>query len=278
MYNTFCAVYSGLMLIDTHCHLNAADLAKNVEEVLKNARSAGVKCFVVPSFDLVSSRAAIELAETYPDCHALIGIHPNDAKDWSAETEGIFRNFCLQRTGSLKGIGEIGLDYHWRISSPELQKAVFREQIALALEFDLPIVVHSREAESDCLTILRQEGVKKAVFHCFCGDLAVAKEVWAAGYHTSFTGIITYPKAESVRSVLALCPPHRLMIETDAPYLPPQSKRGRVCRPEFLPEIFAKVVESRSVPQEEMADLLWKNSCDFFKISAGRETASHQGV
>lgn len=162
-------------------------------------------------------------------------------------------------------IGEIGLDYYRMQVPREVQQEAFRKQLRLAKEFQLPVIIHCREAYEDTFQILIEEAMEKVVFHCFAGDLSFAKKVWERGFYTSFTGIITYPNAQSLREVVRAAPFDRIMVETDCPFLPPQSHRGKRNEPSFLPEIVEKIEEIRN--SKDIFQSLYRNSELFYNLS-----------
>lgn len=265
VYNRFFYIYILFMLIDTHCHLNSSQFDCGLREVVDRAIGAGVEAIVIPGYNYESCLEAIRIVNSFANCYAVIGIHPDDGVEWNDALAAELRAF-LGGNNKIVGLGEVGLDYHWDTLPRSRQKEIFVEQIAIARELDLPLVIHSREAVSDCLELLLENDVRKAVFHCFSGTLEIARSIWRAGFHTSFTGIVTYPGASSIRDVVFECPKDRIMIETDAPYLAPQSVRGVRCEPAHLREIFLKICEIRSEDEEKMEKILQDNSMRFFGI------------
>lgn len=236
-------------LIDTHCHLVAQEFDADRDEVLERARGEGVESFVVPGVDLHSSRSAVQLAEEHPDVLAAVGIHPHSASDWSSSARTEIRE--LARSARVVAIGEIGLDY-FRLRAPaEEQEAAFRDQLDLAAELGLPVIIHHRQSLPRVLELVEQWSAKadgrRGVLHAYSGDSASASRVIAAGFYLGVAGPITFPNAKDRRTVTANLPLDRLLLETDAPYLAPQPHRGRRNEPSYLPEIadeLARVLET----------------------------------
>lgn len=235
------------MWIDHHCHLpaGAPDL---VETLLREAGDGGVEAFVNVGCDLEGSAKAIEVAERWPQVWATVGVHPHDAKDG---IEGLRE---LAANPRVVAIGECGLDYHYDHSPREVQRDVFAEQIRLAHELDLPLVIHSREAWDDTFAILDSEGVpERTVFHCFTGGPEEATAVLERGAHLSFSGIVTFPSAPELREAALICPIDRMMVETDSPYLAPVPHRGKQNRPALVAVVGEFVAALRGASPEEFA-------------------------
>lgn len=233
-----------MRLVDSHCHLDDEQFSGDREQVIERARAAGVGTLVV-----IGSEGAVRLAEQYPFIFATAGIHPHDAA--KADLERI--RDLLHRPRVLAA-GEIGLDYHYDFSPRDVQRAVFAKQLGLAAEARKPIVIHTREAWDDTLRILREHGLPHGgIMHCFTGGPEQASEALALGFHISFGGVLTFPKARMVRDAAALVPEDRLLVETDAPYLAPVPYRGRRNEPAFVLETARKLAEIRGVAPEHIA-------------------------
>ena len=214
------------MLIDTHVHLDDARYKEDREAVIARAREAGVEAFVTIGCDLTTSQAAVALAEQYPFVYASVGVHPHEAKhiqdDWYDSFRGLARN------KKVVAYGEIGLDYHYNHSSPKEQRDRFREQIRVARELTLPLIIHTREAQEETVTILKEERASEigGVFHCFSGDNWLANEALGLGFYLSFSGILTFQNAAPLREIAEHTPLDKILIETDCPYLTPVPYRG----------------------------------------------------
>jgi len=252
------------MLIDTHCHIQFKPLSDDVNGVIDRAKKEGVNKLIVVGCDMESSKRAVDLAEKYDNIFAVIGIHPQDSKKL---TEQMWTELCeLATHKKVVAIGETGLDYFKEYSPKDTQKTVFKKHIKLALELDKPLVIHNRDADEDSLSILKELGAKKVVFHCYSSDVTFARKVWMAGYMTSFTGNITYPNAQNLRDVIAECPLDAIMVETDCPYLSPQKYRGGTNEPSYVIEVALQISHTKNMPFPEVADITTKNAEEFFCI------------
>ena len=206
------------MLIDSHVHLDDARYHPDRTDVFARAQEAGVEAFITIGCDLATSRAAVELADQHDNIYATVGVHPHEVKhieeSWYQELAE------LAKHPKVVGYGEIGLDFHYDHSPRETQRQTFCEQIQLAQQLQLPIVIHTREAQEDTITILQEEHASQVggVFHCFSGDTWLAKEALDLGFYLSFSGIITFNNASQLREIVRTVPEDRLLIETDAPY------------------------------------------------------------
>ncbi|MFA5793048.1 MAG: TatD family hydrolase [Candidatus Gracilibacteria bacterium] len=251
------------MWIDTHCH-PFSESYENPAQVVRRAEKAGVGKIISVGYTKEANRLTLEMAEKFPSIFAVLGIHPSECDDLSDEEISWMRE--KSKSPKVVAIGEIGLDYFRNKFSPEKQEEVFRKQIRLAKELALPCVIHSRDSGEETLKILIDEKLEKAVFHCYSYDLDFARKVWERGYYTSFTGIVTYPKADGLRDVVKAVPEDLFFVETDCPYLPPQSKRGQVNEMAYIVEIYEKIAELRGVSAEELAKTCEKNVKQSFGI------------
>lgn len=271
---------------DSHCHLQErylkeggagpeGDEAGSERAALLGARSAGVERLVCVGTDPESSKQAVELAEAVArgelgeglaEVWATVGLHPHDAA-----TGGLsdLRQLLSRSaaTGSVVAVGECGLDFHYDHSPRPVQRAVFAEQIALAKEFGLPLVIHAREAWEDLFDVLGAEGVpERAVLHCFTGGPREATSALDLGLWLSFSGIVTFKRADDVRQAAVLCPPERLLVETDSPFLAPVPHRGRPNTPAFVPLVGQAVAEIKGLGLEEVAESSWESASVFFGV------------
>ncbi len=252
------------MLFDTHAHYYDQAFDGERDSILAALPENGVELVLCPGCDLNSSQAAIALAEQYPYVYAAVGIHPEDAlnlpPDWLQQIE------ALSRHPKVKAIGEIGLDYYWKEVPKDLQKEVFRAQLALAQRLDLPVIVHDREAHGDCLAMVREFPGVRGVFHCYSGSAEDAKTLVALGWHLSFTGTITFKNARKAPEVVAAVPMDRLMIETDAPYMAPTPFRGKRCDSRYVYRMAEAIGEIKGLPVEEVARITTENGKRLFAI------------
>jgi len=219
--------------VDTHCHLFLME--QEPDAVVAAAKAVGVDRFVCVGVDAESSRHSLELAESIEGVFATAGVHPHDASTFDRDAGSTVEELLVNPL--VVGVGETGLDYYRRLSPPEDQQRAFRTHIALARESGKPLVVHVRDAWPDALRVLEQERAEAVVLHCFTGDESVAAEASARGYFLSFTANITYPGADRIRAAASSAPEDRLVVETDSPFLPPQSMRGEGNSPEHVRDV-----------------------------------------
>lgn len=224
------ATEPGVGWVDSHCHL--PDDPSEAAAVLGRARDAGVAWVVAVGVDLASSRRAIEHAEAHDDVYATVGLHPHDAARLGEEWEELSQ---LARHPRVVAVGEAGFDLYYEHSPRDAQAEAFRTQVRLALELDRALVIHSRDAWDDTFAMLEEIGVPpRTVFHCFTGGRAEAQRALALGTFLSFSGILTFKKADDVRAAAAIVPATRALVETDAPYLAPVPHRGRANEPAYV--------------------------------------------
>ncbi len=253
--------------MDSHCHLDDPQFDNDREAVLRRAEAEGVTYFVTIGCDLVTSQRAVSLAQQHPFIYSSIGVHPHEVKDITSAIYDGLRTLAKQP--KVVAYGEIGLDYYYNFSPPEIQRQRFREQIALARELRLPIIVHSRDAKEDTLAILREEKADElsGVFHCFTGDLEMAKAALDLGFFLSFSGIVTFPKAIALQKVVQDMPLDRMLIETDSPYLAPHPYRGKRNEPAHVQYVSRKIAELKPPHTfKEVADATRENAKRLFGI------------
>ncbi|RFB10965.1 TatD family deoxyribonuclease [Bacillus sp. HNG] len=254
------------MLIDTHAHLNAIQYQEDLEEVIERALSEGVERIVVVGFDRETITRAIELADQYEFIYATIGWHPVDAIDMTDEDLTWIEE--LSAHPKVVALGEMGLDYHWDKSPKDIQKEVFRKQIALAKKVRLPIIIHNREATADIIEILQEENASEVggIMHCFTGSIEVAKQCIDMNFYISFGGPVTFKNAKKPKEVAAEIPLDRLLIETDCPYLTPHPFRGKRNEPSYVKYVAEQIAELKGVSFEEIAQKTSDNAMRFFGI------------
>ena len=244
-----------MKLVDSHCHLDDEKFDADRESVIERALAAGVETMMAIGTG-GELDVAIRQAERYPFIYATIGVHPHDA---SKATEDIYARLRdLAQHPKVLAIGEIGLDYHYDFSPRDVQRAVFDRQLEIAASAKKPIVIHTREAWDDTIaqvTALPHGGI----MHCFTGDAAQARQALALGFHLSFGGVLTFPKAESLREAAALVPNDRLLVETDCPYLAPVPHRGKRNEPAFVVETARRLAAVRGTTLDEVADITSRN-------------------
>ena len=250
-------------LVDTHCHLDEQYFPEGPGAVLDRARAAGVSAFMVVGVGrtLAPARAAVSLAEANPRAiAAAVGVHPHDATTLDDAAEAELR--ALGAREAVAAIGEIGLDYHYDHSPRDVQRAVFARLVRLARDLGKPIVVHTREAPEDTLSILDGEGAREVggIIHCFSEDEKFARRALELGFDISFSGIVTFKSAKDVAAVAASAPVDRIHVETDSPYLAPVPMRGKPCEPAYVVHTAKRVAELRNTTLEELAPILRKNA------------------
>lgn len=252
-------------IFDTHAHYDSSAFNPDREAVLAALPEAGVALVVDPGCDLPTSRAALALAEQFPHVYAAVGIHPEDCAGYTDADLDALRQLC--RHDKAVAIGEIGLDYYWAENPPrEFQQQVFRRQLELALELDMPVIIHDREAHGDCLAIVKEYPGLRGVFHCFSGSPEMAAELLKRGWYLGFDGPITYKNAKRAPEVAAITPLDRILVETDSPYMTPVPFRGKRNDSRYLPYVLEKLAEWKGVTTEEMTDITFANGKRLFGI------------
>jgi TatD DNase family protein len=248
-----------ISVIDSHCHLDSDQFDADRDAVIQRAMDAGVSHMVAigtgngpPDLE-----AGIRLAERYESFYATIGVHPHDAAKAGPD---VFRELSeLAQHPKVVAIGEIGLDYHYDFSPRDVQQAVFIRQMQLAAEANKPIVIHTREAWNDTISMLREHWHSTGIMHCFSGGPIEAQEALDLGFYLSFGGIMTFPKALEIQEAARTVPLDRMLVETDAPYLAPIPKRGKRNEPAFMLETVRKLAQLRGVTEEAIAEATTAN-------------------
>ena len=246
-------------MTDSHCHIAGDEFIADLDAVVARARDAGVSraLVILAAEDDAEFARAGAVTAAWPECRFAVGVHPHHAHLFAADPSKA-ATVVANRLDSLplaRAVGEIGLDYHYDFSPRDVQHAVFRVQLQLARSRDLPIVIHTREAEDDTLRILAEEGGTdlRGVFHCFTGDGAAAARALATGFYLSIPGVVSFPKAESLRLALLQVPSDRLLVETDSPYLAPVPHRGKRNEPAYVAKVVDHVAAARGVPPAVVA-------------------------
>ena len=231
---------------------------------MQRAREAGVQRVLVPGTDLASSRRAVALAERHAQLRAAVGVHPNKAGDFSMETLAELRD--LAQHPKVDAIGEIGIDLYWHTVAVEKQQQAFRAQLELASEVGRPAIIHDREAHAEVMAGLRAVTPSAGVvLHAYSGDQAMAQDALAAGFYLGVDGPLTYKKNDSLRAVFRAAPLERIVIETDAPYLTPQVRRGNRNEPAFVRYVAEKLAEVRASTLEQVASATTGNAARLFR-------------
>jgi TatD DNase family protein len=249
------------MLVDSHCHLNMAQFADNLDEVIARARKSKIERIQTICVKLEDLPVLLQITEKYEDIYCSVGIHPHEVE--KAEIITAEKLIALAKSHpKIIGIGETGLDYYYEYSKPDIQKQSFLCHIQAARETGKPLIVHSRSADEDILEILKsemQKGSYKCLIHCFTASKKFAEECLEMGCYISIAGIITFGNAEDLRSTVRDIPLDRLLIETDSPYLAPIPHRGKTCEPAFVEFVARKIAEIKGISFEEVARITTEN-------------------
>jgi len=254
------------MFVDTHAHLFYPNFKDDLPNVIDRAIESGIDYILVPSTDLASAAQAIELSEKYPQIYSAIGIHPHDTKEWKEEFIGKIET--LAKHPKVIAIGEIGLDYYYDFSPKDKQIAAFRTQLELAVKLGLPAIIHNRESDEDVLNIVKEFKDKnlKAQFHCFNGTKNYAKEVISLNHLISFTGNITFSKADNLRDVVRSISIENTLLETDSPFMTPRPYRGQRNEPSFVKLVAEQVAQIHNLTVEDVGRITSANVFRLFGI------------
>ena len=254
------------MIVDHHCHLDFPDFAADLDGVIARARAAGVARMVTISTRIRKFPQVLAVAEKYPEVYCSVGTHPHNAhEELDLPVDEIIR---LSEHPKVVAIGEAGLDYHYKHSTPEAQAEGFRRHIAAARETGLPLEIHTREADADAIAILEDEharGTFPAILHCYTGGPELARRAVELGLYVSFTGVVSFKKSDALRAIACDVPLDRLLVETDAPYLAPEPFRGKTNEPAFVVHTAAALAKARGVPAEVIAAATTDNFFRLFK-------------
>jgi TatD DNase family protein len=254
------------MLIDSHAHLEMPEFKKDLEAVIQRAKESGVEYIFTVGTERKDWKKALEIANSHPSIYAILGVHPHNAKEIDDQTYPMLKEFC--RNGKVKAFGEIGLDFFRNLSPQDIQLKRFREQIGLAKELGLPIVVHDREAHQETMEILKSEKAEECggIIHCFSGNFEMAKFCIEMGFYISIPGSISFKNAEGLREVVKKIPLESLLVETDAPFLTPEPFRGKRNEPSYVRYTAQKVAEIKNVSFERVAEVTTENALRVYKL------------
>ncbi|EMF0183988.1 TatD family hydrolase [Enterococcus hirae] len=255
------------MIFDSHTHLNAEQFNDDIPETIERTKELGVTKMAVVGFDTPTIEKSLQLSHDYSNIYSIIGWHPTEAGSYTKDIEKKLQEQLTMP--KVVALGEIGLDYYWMEDPKEVQAEVFRRQIAIAKEMNLPISIHTREALADTYQILKEEDIRDigGIMHSFSGDFEWAKRFLDLGMHISFSGVVTFKKAQDVQEAATHVPLDRLLVETDAPYLAPVPYRGKRNEPGYTRYTVEKIAELRNLPIEEVALQTWKNAHRLFRIA-----------
>jgi TatD DNase family protein len=258
-------------MTDSHCHIAGEEFIADLADVVARAKAAGVAraLVILAAEDDDEIARARTVTAAWPECRFAVGVHPHHAKAFADDAERAAAVVAdrLDTIPEARAVGEIGLDYHYDFSPREVQHAVFRAQIRLALSRDLPVVIHTREAEEDTLRILADEGRGKlrGVFHCFTGDAEAAARALVTGFMISIPGVATFPKAEALRQAAAGAPADRLLVETDSPYLAPVPHRGTRNEPAYVARVVEQLAAARGTSAADISEQTDRNFDRLFR-------------
>ena len=261
------------MFIDTHAHLFYPNFEGELDEIISRAKQNNVDYILVPATDIKTSEQVIDLTDKYEMVYGAVGIHPHDTKNWTSSL--ISKIEKLAKNKKIVAIGEIGLDYYYDFSPKEKQIEAFKSQIELALKLDLPVVIHNRDSDEDIMEIIRNycgSGLK-AQFHCFNGTLKDAMELVGMNYMISFTGNITFKKADNLRDILKHIPLENILLETDSPFMTPVPHRGKRNEPSYVKYIAEQIAELHKLRLIDVARITSFNAFRIFGIGSSGETA-----
>ncbi|MEW6170781.1 MAG: TatD family hydrolase [Candidatus Omnitrophota bacterium] len=254
------------MFIDTHCHLDFPDFDNDVNDVIERSRKEGIDFIINVGSSIKNSQNSLDLAKRYDSIYASVGIHPHEAKKFNQEAFEVIKN--LAKEPKVIAIGEIGLDYYRNLSPKIQQQNVFIKLLDFAIQKQLPVILHNREASEDLLKILNQfKKPIKGVVHCFSENRIILEEFLSLGLHISFTCNITYKKAQNLRDLIQFVPLGKLLLETDAPFLPPEGLRGKRNEPIYVKKLAKVLAELKNVSIEEIANVTTNNAKELFKLT-----------
>lgn len=252
------------MLIDVHAHLDDEAFDADRDEVIQKIKEAGM-VVVNAGSDLKTSEFSVEMAQKYDFIYVCVGVHPHEAAKAPEDYLETLRQ--MAKYEKVVAMGEIGLDYYYDFCDKDTQKKVFAEQLALAKELDLPVVVHDREAHQDTLKILQESGIKKGLMHCYSGSYELAGEFMKLGFYFSFGGTITFKNAKRPKEVVSKLPLDKILLETDCPYLTPEPYRGKRNDPTTIEIIAQALANLRGISKEEVEKITTANAQRLFKFA-----------
>lgn len=255
-------------MIDTHAHLNDSAFDQDRREVLERARQSGVHYIIDVSEDAASAKKSLELFEKEPSVWSAVGFHPHAARILSDQELNEME--CLLKNKKVIGVGEIGLDYYYEKQPRDIQKKAFESMLNLALKHELPVMIHNRDSDEDLLGILGQSKYQavKGIIHCFTAGWETAEALLDLGFYISFSGIVTFKKAEVLREVVRKVPLDRLLFETDSPYLSPEPHRGQRNEPSFVIQTAQAIAKIKGLEVEELNQVVTDNARRLFSFCA----------
>ena len=277
-------INNGYRFFDTHAHLYDERFAQEgitPEDILRNASEAGVERILIPADNLDTSRKAVSYVKDHDGkdgimLYCSVGVHPHEASSWSEEVKDeLYKLLAKREELKIRAIGEIGLDYHYDFSPRDIQRKVYEEQLLMAYELDIPIILHEREAAGDSMDILRRlykaGNMRKnvGVCHCCSASPEIASELVKMGFYIGFDGPITFKNNKNTPAVCAAVPLERIVIETDSPYLTPVPDRGLTNEPCYVPFVLEKIAQIKEITTGEAADAVMYNALSLYEITEG---------
>lgn len=251
-----------MKIIDTHCHLYPSEM-QNAEEIIKECANNNISV-ILNGVDIASNNEILELSKKYDNVYAAIGLN-YDQVDTFTDDDLVLLEEQI-KNNKIVALGEIGIDYHWTKENSNKQIYFFKKQLELAKKYDLPVIVHAREASQEVFDIIKDSGVRKGSMHCYSGSLELAKEYIKLGFYIGIDGPITYTNNKKGIDIITNIPVENLLLETDSPYLSPESKKGEVNTPLNLTEIASKVSEVKNIPVEEILEITYNNANKLFDL------------
>ena len=260
-------------LFDSHAHYNDEKFDNDRKEIIEQTLKNGVSNFIVAGYNIESSKKALDIVKEYEGLYSIVGISPNDIenikedKDINTNILEIEKIIKTDENRKIVAVGEIGLDYYWNKENKELQKIIFKKQIELANKYNLPIVIHTRDAINDTLEIIKNNEVKnRGIFNCCPLNRELVKEALKLGYYISLSGVVTFKNAKNANEIIEMIPENRILIETDSPYLAPEPVRGTRNNCMNVKYVAEKIGKIKNKTLEEIADITNKNTKTIFKI------------
>lgn len=255
------------MIFNVHTHINDDQEYENIKELIQECLDNNVNKLVVIGYDIKSSLRAIEIANKYECVYAAVGIHPSDILKEGNTIEAL--EDLITKSNKIVAIGEIGLDYHWESNpSKEIQIEWFIKQLQVAKKYNLPIIIHSRDAMGDTVDVLKEykDCYQKGIMHCYAGSIETSKELEKLGFYFSFAGPLTYKNANTLRNVAQSIPLDRILVETDDPYLTPTPHRGKINHPSYVIYVAKELANIKNMSYEEIKEITYKNSLKVFDL------------
>lgn len=259
-----------MKFFDTHSHYNDEKFDINREEIINKTKEEGIDKWNCVGYNIPSSKLSVEISNKYPFIYSICGISPNDVPENIEKVDNLIKELekiiLDDKQDKIVAIGEIGLDYYWNKENKYIQKEIFKKQIELANNYNLPIVIHTREAVDDTLKILKENNViKKGVFHCCPLNRELVKQALELGFYISFAGPITFKNSKNAEEIVQMVPIEKILIETDSPYLAPEPKRGTINDSRNVKLIAQKIAEFKQITLEEVADATYNNALKIFE-------------